>query len=730
MQTYPPSTRIGQYEIASRPMKGGMGVVYFALDHGNDGRPVALKTFRPELLPDRAARDRFLREGTAWVELGSHLHIVRCYKVEYIDPTAFLVLELITKEQNMLDASLRSWLIPGHPLPLEQALLFALQIARGMQHATEKIPGFVHRDLKPENILVGVDRLPDTNINLLRVTDFGLATMLKGEIGKISDEVKIKDINRTQLTQGPVGTPVYMAPEQWKGELVGVFTDVYAFGCILYEMLVGFRAVEGKTITELKVSHCDGRIRETPANFSKDVADVLARCLTLNSYHRYQTWAELTYSLEGIYVKRSNRPISREPKLTELTYKEKVQTGLSYNAIGLAYKDIGKTDLAVRFFKQALVVGKNEQAQGLLGAALGNLGLVFTRLGNVHEAIRFYEQAHSIAQKIGLRRDESASLINLGTAHATLGDFQQAISFYQEALKIYLEIGDARGVVGALGSLGNAYANLSDTTQAIQSYEKAFQIASKIGDRRGEGASLGNLGSVYMEIGEFPKAIGYLEQCLAISREIGDLMGEGAAFGNLGITYKNLGETTKAIAFHELALKIHKDVGDRHAEGRDLVNLGNANLDMGDIQKALMYYEENLIIQRDIGNPNKIALTCYNLAHLFEKMGDRSRSLENAQEALQIFTRIGNPMTQQTADLISRLQSNLTRPTNPIQPLLDAFISASSLDAMRLAVTKYPFMLDESFIDGIKQSIDTQLGPKLRPLYEQRLALLKQLSNK
>jgi serine/threonine protein kinase len=59
---------------------GGMGVVYFALDHGNDGRPVALKTFRPELLPDRAARDRFLREGTAWVELGSHPHIVRCYK--------------------------------------------------------------------------------------------------------------------------------------------------------------------------------------------------------------------------------------------------------------------------------------------------------------------------------------------------------------------------------------------------------------------------------------------------------------------------------------------------------------------------------------------------------------------------------------------------------------------------------------------------------------------------
>src|SRR5512147_825325 len=194
MQTYPPGTRIGPYEIASLPMMGGMGVVYFALDHSNDGRPVALKTFRPELLPNREARDRFLREGAAWIELGSHPHIVRCYKVEYIDPTAFLVLELIAKEQNMPDASLRSWLTPGHPLPIDQALLFALQIARGMQHATEKIPGFVHRDLKPENILVGSDKLPGTNINRLRVTDFGLVkTLASGDISAtMGNENEIK----------------------------------------------------------------------------------------------------------------------------------------------------------------------------------------------------------------------------------------------------------------------------------------------------------------------------------------------------------------------------------------------------------------------------------------------------------------------------------------------------------------------------------------------------------
>ena len=85
MNILAPGTRIGQYEIASRPMMGGMGVVYFALDHGNDGRPVVLKTFRPELLPDRAARDRFLREGTAWIELGSHSPLF----AQYHQPVTF-----------------------------------------------------------------------------------------------------------------------------------------------------------------------------------------------------------------------------------------------------------------------------------------------------------------------------------------------------------------------------------------------------------------------------------------------------------------------------------------------------------------------------------------------------------------------------------------------------------------------------------------------------------------
>ncbi len=123
------------------------------------GQPVALKTFQAHYLSSRALRARFLQEGSAWMRLGVHPHVVQCDGVERLgDGTEiYLVLELVAKGPRRRDGSLRSWLAPGKPLALDLALLIALQVARGMHHASSTIPGFVHRDLKPENVLLGAD---------------------------------------------------------------------------------------------------------------------------------------------------------------------------------------------------------------------------------------------------------------------------------------------------------------------------------------------------------------------------------------------------------------------------------------------------------------------------------------------------------------------------------------------------------------------------------------------
>jgi tetratricopeptide (TPR) repeat protein len=705
MKIYPPGTRIDHCEIAGRPMMGGMGIVYICNDLEQD-RPVALKTFKPKFLPDRAARDRFLREGTAWVDLGAHPHVVRCHEVlkTPVGDEVYLVLELVAREQGREDASLRAWLTPGQPLAVEQALLFALQIARGMQHATATISGFVHRDLKPENVLVGADRLPGTEpsqpgANRLRVTDFGLAAVLEagsGEYGAGGDEASGEALRNTQLTHGIVGTPLYMAPEQWRGERVSVATDVYALGCMLQEMAAGQRAAPGRSLTALQRAHCQGDLRPLPDRLPDEVRTLLTRCLALEPGERYGGWEQVEEALVSAYEGMAGRPTPAAAAAVDLSRAERVQAGWSYNAMGASYLDIGKAETAAGYFERAQEAGQAEGDRQLEGAALGNLGSAYLQLGDARRAIGFYEQALEILREIGDRRGEGNALGNLGVAYADLGDARRAIDFYEQCLTIHREIGDRRGEGNALGNLGNAYADLGDARRAIGFYEQALEILREIGDRRGEGADLGNLGLAYADLGDARRAIGYYEQALEISREIGDRRGEGKDLGNLGIAYKNLGDARRAIQYHEQALAVAREIGDRRGEGNALVGLGNAYLQLGDARRAIGfyeqyleiaceigdrhgegnalgnlglayarlgdarraigYYEEAIVIRREIGDLSGVAIDSYNMANLYRQQGEIERAIPLAQEAARIWVQIGSPYAQRAQQLVAQLQ--------------------------------------------------------------------------
>jgi serine/threonine protein kinase len=731
MQTYPPGTRIGQYEIASRPMMGGMGVVYFALDHGNDGRPVALKTFRPEFLPDRAARDRFLREGTAWVELGSHQHIVRCYEVEYFDPTAFLVLELIAKEQNLPDASLRSWLIPGHPLPIEQALLFALQIARGMQYATEKIPGFVHRDLKPENILVGADKLPGTNINRLRVTDFGLLkTIADGDVILTTNNVEELKPTQVQFTRG-AGTPFYMAPEQWKGEPVGVFTDVYAFGCIVYEMLSGQFAANSESIIELQSSHFNRSHRLIPASLPQNIEALIVKCLALEPIQRYVNWNKITDEVERAYSQYSGLSVPRLDEITDLSHKEQMQAGRSYNAIGTSYLHMGKTDMAIGYFEKALVMAREVGDLIWAGYALGNLGNAYLNLGDAHRAIKFFEQCLELYRETGARHGEGKTLGNLGVTYARLGDVRRAIGYYEQQLVISREIGDRLGEGAALGFLGSAYADIGETRRAIGYYEQGLAIEREIGDRRAESKTLGALGNVYADLKESQKAIGYYEQDLEIANEIGDRRGQGSALGNLGIIYDELGDIQRALEFYEQCLVVHRETGDRHGEGIVLGNLGNAYRALDNTKQALEVYEQALIIRREIGAEHLVASVLFNMASLYSQQGENDSALPLAQEAAQIWLQIGNPNAQHALKLFAQLfnKTHTTLETNTGHLAFEVFQHAASLQEMVSVVKKYPWMRELEFVKWMEELSKGRIPSDHTPTFKQQLAWLRQIAN-
>ncbi|HTP08205.1 MAG TPA: serine/threonine-protein kinase, partial [Anaerolineae bacterium] len=360
MNVHSPGTRLGQFEVISYPVFRDVTVEYTCLDHERSC-PAVLKALRPELLSSQAARECFAQCGVVWAGLGDHPHIVRCHGVfqpENSDGT-YLVLQAVIPEKERDTPSLLSWFIPGKPLPVSQALLFALQIARGMHYVANKIPGFVHGDLKPENILVSEDRLLPAKVNRLRVADFGLAAVLRTDDVDLSKlyETGKATVGQTQLINGISGTPLYMSPEQWRGENAGTATDVYALGCLLYKMLVGRHVAGGETARDLQNAHCTGHVRPLPATLPKGVCDLTTHCLALEPMNRYQSWEEVEKAIAAAYQSAIKQPVPAIESSDAAAESERTLEGWFLNSMGCVSSEIGNMDAAMKCLELALKAG-------------------------------------------------------------------------------------------------------------------------------------------------------------------------------------------------------------------------------------------------------------------------------------------------------------------------------------------------------------------------------------
>jgi tetratricopeptide (TPR) repeat protein len=649
VQFHPSGARIaGRFEVAGQPLIGGMGIVYLCFDH-LERFPVALKTFKPEYLPNRTARDRFLQEGETWVRLGKHPHIVRCYRV-FLDeprPEVYLALELVAAEEGRADASLRPWLAPGRPLPAAQALLIALQIARGMAHASAMLPGFVHRDLKPENVLVGADRLSNAEINRVRVTDFGLVRGLQdpspGQVaaGPAAAEMQAKPGHLTQMG-ALLGTPEYMAPEQWEGSNVAAQADIYALGCILGEMITGRMLVRGTPRRELGRPHQAGAARTAVRDVPPPLRELLGRCLATDPAGRYANWAAVAAALAAAYHSATGRPPPEPEEPAALSRAERLAAGWSHIGIGASYLALGQAERAIACFEASQGVGQVEGDRLLEATGLDQLGRAYIDLGDAQRAIGYPQQALEISRAIGERQSEGNARGNLGDAWLRLGDARRAAEYHQQALAISRELGNRRSEASGLGGLGNAYWQLGDARRAIGYYEQALVISRELGDRVGEASGLGNLGTVYGELGDARRAISHHEQALAISREMGDRLGEGTDLGNLALAYLQLGDARQAVERSAQALAIAREIRHRPGECAALGALGNAYWKLGDLRRAMECYEQALAIAREIGDLRLAGGFLGNLGVIHRNLGDTRRAIGYHEQGLEIACAVGD----------------------------------------------------------------------------------------
>ena len=285
-----PGSRCGIYEVVELIGEGGMGSVYRANDT-RLGRQVALKVIRREFTEDAASMARFTREARLLASL-NHPHIATIHGIEESEGEPFLVLELVP------GVTLAERLAHG-PLPIRESLVLAAQIAAAVEAAHAQ--GIIHRDLKPGNIKV----TPDGSVKVL---DFGLAKALSPDPPEhVRPEAPTVGASRTAL--GVVlGTAAYMSPEQARGEQVDTRTDIWAFGCVLYDMLTGTPAFKGTTSfdTIAAVLTRDPDWSSLPANVPPLIRCLLRRALVKNSQHRLRDIGDARIEIEEVLTAPSD----------------------------------------------------------------------------------------------------------------------------------------------------------------------------------------------------------------------------------------------------------------------------------------------------------------------------------------------------------------------------------------------------------------------------------------
>lgn len=232
--TLPPGTRVGPFEVTSRLGAGGMGEVYQATDT-NLKRQVALKVLPDSLAGDAERLARFRREAELLASV-SHPNVAAVYGLERSGTTTALVMELVDGE-TLADRIARG------PIPLDEARPIATQMAEALAAAHDL--GIVHRDLKPANVKVRPD-------GTVKVLDFGLAKSGDGAAAATGDLTNSPTFTAPAMTQAGaiLGTAAYMSPEQARGRVVDKRADVWAFGCVLFEMVTGRRAFAGDNVTD------------------------------------------------------------------------------------------------------------------------------------------------------------------------------------------------------------------------------------------------------------------------------------------------------------------------------------------------------------------------------------------------------------------------------------------------------------------------------------------------
>lgn len=684
-------SQIGAYKVLKRLGSGGMGIVYLAVQVGDEfQREVAIKVLPPGI--DREDADRRFRREMEILARLNHPNIASLYdggRTE--DGRLYYLMEYVDGEP--IDLYCRR-----SQLRLEDRLRLFQKVCGAVQYAHRNL--VVHRDLKPNNILVTAEGEP-------KLLDFGVA--------KILEEARETTVLTSQGQR--LFTPDYASPEQVKGDVITTVSDVYSLGILLYQLLAGVRPYRLKTFLDAEIRRVVCRenppppsmVRNRPmpsgeivrpetdpttASFRRrlqgDLDTIVLTALRKEPERRYGSAAQLSGDLERYLT---GQPIlARKPTLRYRTVKylrrNRTWVGVAtlfFLVIGFAvfamleqYRQIvqerDRAEAISVFLEQIFAYSnpmeKNSPettARELLDAAATqienqlehtpmtraaiqqSLGVAYFHIGLHDRAADLFQQVQEQMQVHAPTSELRAKALDgQGETHRQLGDYPQAEKCFKEGLELRRKLfgKDSTEVGLSLNNLGVLYRRMGRLEEAERHYREALAIRRRDTESRLPLArTLQNLAVVMRGLGRYPEAEELLTEAIAIkSEELGaDHPSAAISVHNLALVYKSQGRFAESKEQYRRSLRIRRaSVGDLHpATAMTLDNLGVLHLDLGEHKEARPLLEEALEIRRQV-----LPADHTDLARSYHNLGALSFSAGDPVEAEGLFRRAAEIQSQ------------------------------------------------------------------------------------